>query len=316
MLEGFEFRMPRWHPFQDQEACRRVRAITREELPRHANPDFKIEIVRDGDFSFRLVADIFSRIKEASDANRRLVLILPQPEPLYRWVAFLLNKFKVNCRLLHTFNMDEYADADGRIAPETWPNSFLYNMKRNFYAKLSPELRPPEDQILGPTNENFQTYGKMIDDMGGADVCYGGIGWSGHIAFIEPGAEPFRATSLEEWKKIGPRLVELTPFSILQCSLGPEFGQSGDWSWVPPMGATIGPAQIVGARLRSSWNGFKVANSLVSWQRFSIRLAAHGPVTALVPASILQTLPSELHIAETVAEDIRPISVEEFSWYD
>ena len=60
----------------------------------------------------------------------------------------------------------------------------------------------------------------MIDDMGGADVCYGGIGWSGHIAYIEPGSEAFAAPSLEEWKKIGPRIVELTPFSILQNRLG------------------------------------------------------------------------------------------------
>jgi hypothetical protein len=227
-----------------------------------------------------------------------------------------LNKFRVNCRDLYTFNMDEYADGDENIAPETWPNSFMYNMKRNFYGQLDPDLRPPESQIQGPTSSNFKHYGKMIDDLGGADVCYGGIGWSGHIAFIEPGSKAFSAPNLEEWEKIGPRIVELTPFSILQCSLGPEFGQSGDWSSVPPKGATIGPAQIVGARLRSSWNGFAVGRSMVSWQRFTVRLAAHGPVTPLVPASIIQTLPTELHLTETLAADINPISVEGFSWYD
>ena len=154
----------------------------------------------------------------------------------------------------------------------------------------------------------------MIADLGGADVCYGGIGWSGHIAYIEPGSEAFAARSLEEWKKIGPRIVELTPFSILQNCLGPEFGQSGDWSAVPPKGATIGPAEIIGAKLRSSWNGFRVGHSMVSWQRFTVRLAAHGPVTPLVPASIIQTVPSELHLSETLAADIKPRSVDEFSW--
>lgn len=315
MLEGFEYRMSRWLPFQDQEACRRVRAIKREEITVHPNPDFKIRVVKDREFPFRLVMDIFGRIKQAADEGRRLVLILPQPEPLYAWVADLCNKFRVSCKHLYTFDMDEYADQDGNIAPETWPNSFLYNMKRNFYARLDPELRPPEEQIQGPTNENFRDYGKMIEDLGGADVCYGGIGWCGHLAYIEPGSEAFRADSLEEWKKIGPRIVELTLITILQGTLGPEWGKSGDWSWYPPKAATIGPAQIVGAKLRSSWNGFMIGNSQVSWQRFIIRLAAHGPVTPLVPASILQTLPSELYITESGAADIVPESVLDFSWY-
>lgn len=315
VVEGFNFKMAKWMPFQDQKECRRVGSITRQEITKHWNPDFKIDIVPDADFPFRLVIEIFSRIKAASDEGRRLVLILPQPEPLYSNVAYLLNKFGVNCRNLHTFNMDEYADEEGNIAPETWPNSFQYNMKRNFYAKLDPKLRPPEGQIQGPTQANFKDYGKMIADLGGADVCYGGIGWSGHIAYIEPGSEAFAAPNLDEWKKLGPRIVRLTPFSILQNCLGPEFGQSGDWSSVPPQGFTIGPAEIVGAKLRSSWNGFALGGSMVSWQRFTVRLAAHGPVTQLVPASIIQTVPSELHITETLAADIKPASVEEFSWY-
>jgi 6-phosphogluconolactonase/glucosamine-6-phosphate isomerase/deaminase len=314
-LQGFDFRMARWMPFQDQNECRRVAAIKRADITKHPNHDFKIEVIGDDEFPFRLVTDIFFRIKKASEEGRRLVLILPQPEPLYRRVAYLLNEARVNCRHLFTFNMDEYADESGNIAPETWPNSFHYNMKKNFYAKLDPDLRPPEKQIQGPTNSNFKDYGKMIDDLGGADVCYGGIGWSGHIAYIEPASEAFAAPTLEEWVKIGPRIVELTPFSILQNCLGPEFGQSGDWSAVPPKGATIGPAQIVGAKLRSSWNGFQVGRSMVSWQRFTVRLAAHGPVTPLVPASIIQTRPSELHLTETLAADITPLSVEEFSWY-
>ena len=314
-VQVFDFRMAKWMPFQDQEESRRVAAIKREDIAKHPNPDFKIIVLDDEEFPFRLVTDIYFRIKKAGEEGRRLVLILPQPETLYSWVAFLLNQSRVNCAHLHTFNMDEYADEQGNIAPESWPNSFLYNMKKNFYAKLEASLRPPEKQIQGPTNANFQDYGKMIEDLGGADVCYGGIGWSGHIAYIEPGSEAYAAESLEEWKKLGPRIVKLTPFSILQNSLGPEFGQSGDWSSVPPQGATVGPAQIVGAKLRSSWNGFRVGRSMVSWQRFTVRLAAHGPVTPLVPASIIQTLPTELYLSETLAADIKPLSVDEFSWY-
>ena len=314
MEDMFEFAMAKWLPFRDLEACRKVRGIRKEDITRHPNPEFRIEVVPDAEFPFRLVMDIFGRIRSASQEGRRLVLITPQPEPLYARVAFLINKFRVDCGNLYTFNMDEYADQDGNIAPETWHNSFLYNMKKNFYAQMDKDLRPPEDHIQGPTDANFADYGKMIEDAGGADVCYGGIGWSGHVAYIDPGSEAFAPAPMDEWLQIGPRIVELTPFSILQCSLGPEFGQSGDWSAVPPKGATIGPAQIVGARLRSSWNGFVVGRSPISWQRFTVRLAAHGPVTPLVPASILQAGPTELHITDTLAENIEDART--FSWYD
>jgi len=315
MSEGFKFKMAKWMPFQDQEACERVRAVKRDDFAKSPSPHLKIRILRDDEFPFRMIMDQFGRIKEAAEQGQRLVLILPQPDPLYAWLAFLCNKFCVSCKNLYTFNMDEYADMDGSIAPETWPNSFLYNMKLNFYGKLLPELRPPESQIQGPTNENFPAYGKMIADLGGADVVYGGIGWSGHVAYIEPGSEAFAPCLMDEWVKIGPRIVELTPFSILQNCLGPEFGQSGDWSSVPPKGATIGPAEYLGAKLRSSWNGYRVGNSMVSWQRFTVRLASHGPITPLVPSTMLQMAPSELYLSETLAADITPQSVENFSWY-
>jgi hypothetical protein len=55
---------------------------------------------------------------------------------------------------------------------------------------------------------------------------------------------------------------------------------------------------------------------MVSWQRFTVRLAAYGPVTPLVPASIIQTCSTELYLTETLAADIKPLSVEEFSWYE
>ena len=48
----------------------------------------------------------------------------------------------------------------------------------------------------------------------------------------------------------GARLVELHPMTIMQNALH-SFG--GDWSWVPPKAATIGPREVLGARHRSFW---------------------------------------------------------------
>ena len=311
-MEKFKYSISKWAPFKDGEVCGRVRNIKREDITKHPNPDLKINVIKDSDFAFMRIWDIFSRIKKASEEGKRLVLILPQPHPQYSKVAYLINKFRVSCKKLYTFNMDEWADEDGNIAPETYPNGFMYAMKNNFYYKLDEDLRPPENQINGLNNENLKDYGKMIEDLGGADICYGGIGWSGHIAFIEPGSKEFEG-SLEEWKEMGPRIVTLSAFTIAQSCLDPDFGMSGDWANIPPRAATIGPKQIISAKLRSSWNPFTIASTPVSWQRFTVRLALHGTVTTLVPASILQTLRTDFYISETIAQDIE--SNKELSWY-
>lgn len=312
-MPQFRFSISSWAPFRDVDECERVRNIKRKDIENHPNPNITIKVIKDSDMAFMCVWDIFCRIKQASDEGKRLVLILPQPHPLYSKVAYLTNKFKVNCKNLWTFNMDEWADEDGNIAPETYPNGFLYAMKHNFYYQIDEKLRPPENQIVGPTNKNFKDYGKMIEDLGGADVCYGGIGWSGHLAFIEPGSPEFKAGSLEEWKEMGPRIVTLSPFTIAQSSLDPDFGMSGDWSAIPPKAATIGPKQILQAKLRCSWNSFTIDRTQVSWQRFTVRLALFGPITPDVPASMLQLAPTNFYMSESIASDIeyRP----ELSWY-
>ena len=122
--------------------------------------------MKDFDVWFFFMMDIYFRIKEAMEAGERLVMILPQPWPLYEKVAYMLNRDKVDCRNLYTFNMDEYANEDGEIAPESWPFGFTHALKKYFYSKLDPALRPPESQMIGLTNETFKDYGKRMADLG------------------------------------------------------------------------------------------------------------------------------------------------------
>ena len=175
-------------PFRDEAALEAARKITREDFLNHPNKNLDVQVMKDFDVWFFFMMDIYFRIKEAMEAGERLVMILPQPWPLYEKVAYMLNRDKVDCRNLYTFNMDEYANEDGEIAPETWPYGFTHALKEYFYSKLDPAIRPPENQMIGLTNETFKDYGKRIADLGGADICYSGPGWTGHLAFVEPDA--------------------------------------------------------------------------------------------------------------------------------
>lgn len=299
----FEYSPSQWVPFRDQEVLERVRKIKREDITKHPNPDFQIRVVKDSDIDFIWVTDMFYRIKTAMDAGEQLVMILPNPCPVYRQVARLINQFRVKCEKLYAFAMDEYANEHGEVASETWPQGFIYAMKRNFLYEIDEDLRPPEEQFIGPTTENIDNYGQMIADMGNADVCYSGPGWTGHLAFIEPDAPEFDA-GLEEWKKMGPRIVTLSPFTLAQNSLHGSFGMSGDIALVPPKAATIGPAEVIAAKHRLDFNALTVHGTNTSWQRLMTRLVAHGPVTPKLPTSIHQTLRTDFYITETAAQDI------------
>jgi glucosamine-6-phosphate deaminase len=303
---SFSYNPSEWVPFRDRAVLEKARKIKRENIAKHPNPDFQIRVVPDADIGYIWVTDMFYRIKTAADAGERLVLILPNPCPEYRHVARLINQFRVNCEKLYAFAMDEYADEDGRIAPETWRHGFIYAMKDNFYYRIAEELRPPESQFIGPTTETIGDYGKMIADMGGADMCYSGPGWTGHLAFIEPDAPEFQTESLEEWKQMGPRIVTLSPFTLAQNSLHGSFGMSGDIALVPPKAATIGPAEVIASKHRMDINALTIHGTTTTWQRLMTRLVAHGPVTPLLPTSIHQLLRTGFYISETIAQDIGP----------
>ena len=304
-MGSFNYSPSRWIFYKNKEVIEKVRKIKREDIIKHNNPNYKIKVVGDDEIEFIWVTDMFFRIKKASDEGKKLVLILPNPTHSYKKVAYLINKFGVSCKKLYTFNMDEYADEDGNIAPETFPQGFMRAAKKYFYCKIDKELRPPENQIIGFTNKNLKDYGKMLEDLGGADVCYSGPGWTGHLAFIEPDAPEFEAP-LEEWKEMGPRIVTLSPFTIAQNSLHGSFGHSGDLAMVPPKAATIGPKEVIAAKYRMDIHNITVDNTAVSWQRFITRLCLHGEVTPLVPTSILQTLKTDVYLSETIAKDIEP----------
>jgi len=213
----------------------------------------------------------------------------------------MINDLRIPCHHVHTFNMDEYADQDGRTAPKTWKGGFQYWMHHDLFDRIDPALRMPDEQIHFPTTENVGDYSRMIEDLDGADVCYGGIGWSGHIAFFEPHLGAAFGDDIDAYLQAGARIVDLHPITVCQNCLYADAGSAGDWSWVPPKAATIGPRELAGSRRVSFWNAFGAGESM--WQRFISRLAAHGPVTPLVPASILQILNSELILSGAVAAD-------------
>ena len=303
-MSNFIFEPAKCIPFRDKKVIAKCRAIKRDDIDKHSNPDFKIQVVKDEDLEFIWFGDILSRLKLASDKNEKIVMILPNPWPGYRHIARIINKCNINCKNMWAFAMDEYADQDGNVAPENWELGFGHAMLKFFYYEIDEKLRPAREQFICFSDlKDVGDYSKMLADQGGSDICYSGPGWTGHLAFIEPDAPELQAP-LEEWKTFGAKIVTLSPFTIAQNSLHGCFGKSGDLTAVPPKAATLGPADVLAAKNHLDFHSITVGGSMNSWQRLMTRLLLHGPVTPLLPASILQTLRTDVYVTEKAAINI------------
>ena len=123
------------------------------------------------------------------------------------------------------------------------------------------------------------------------DVCFGGIGINGHMAFNEP-PEPGETVSVEEFAECPTRVLSLSreTRTINSATVG------GEISIVPHRAVTVGMKEILASRkLRFYCNR--------PWQRAVVRRVLHGPVTSACPASLLRTHPdAETAVADYVAE--------------
>ncbi len=300
--QQFSYGLSRFIEFRDTEVCARVRAIPREQLVSGDGTCLDLSVIDDAtEFYTAFATDLVDRIVAARDAGRGLTLILPcGPVPQYHLAVERINRERISLHHVRTFNMDEYANDEGVTAPYQWIGSFQRAMYENFFLGIDEELRPRPENIHFPTTGNIGHYSELIAEGGGADVCFGGIGWGGHIAFWEPQLGHEFAGDFEAYKAQGARIVELHPMTIMQNAL---HSFSSDWSWVPPRAATIGPADILGATQRSFWLDGDLGGGH-SWQQFIARLVAYGPVNELVPGSLLQLAPTTYTLRGAVADDV------------
>lgn len=303
----FPFKPAPWLPRYDEKVLERARSIPREEMEYTNENGYSVRVVLDP--VLFLVQDVFHRIYLSDVNDTRLTMVFPNQWPAaYQAIAGMINRYRVSCRNVHAFAMDEWADEDGNVAPLTYGAGLGYSFREHFYGRIDPDLRPDVEHWHVFTNEHRanDAYSSLIEEIGGggADVVYSATGWPGHTAFIDPGAPEFHADSLEDFCKLGSRLTTETPLTIAENSLFAPMGGSGDVWAVPPRAVTIGPRDIVNARERFEVHTF-VNPGGDSWQRMISRLELYGPISMECPASIMRLGKGVCYVSEAIA---RPFS--------
>ena len=306
LYDEFRFKPASFLPHKDLplEELERVRNIKREAMEYTNENGFSVRVVLNP--TLCMVQDLFYRILMSDINNTRLTIICPNQWPdAYSAVAEMLNKFNVSARNVHAFAMDEWADEDGNVAPLTYGAGLGYSFRNHFYGRIREDLRPDVENWHVFTNENKGegVYSSIIEEIsgGGVDVVYSATGWPGHTAFIDPGCPEFKADTLEEFCRLGSRLVTEVPLTICENSLFSPMGASGDVWAVPPRAATIGPRDIVSAKERFELHNF-VNPDGSSWQRMISRLELYGPISMECPASIMRLGKGTCYVSEAIAK--------------
>jgi glucosamine-6-phosphate deaminase len=241
----------------------------------------KIRVVEDAAALGRAMADdILAEISYARKKGRAATLIVPVgPVEAFPVLAEKVKAEGLSLQDVMLINMDEYLTDDDAWVPLDHPLSFRAFMNRLFYEQLPPALAPRPENRVFPDPAQPALIQKRIDARGGVDLCCGGIGINGHLAFNEP-PEP-GVTSLDnDFAALPTRNLTLSreTRTINSVTVG------GDITVIPKRAVTVGMKEILAARrVRIYCNR--------PWQRAVMRRVLHGPITAACPASFIRNHP-------------------------
>ena len=230
------------------------------------------------DVYFDMALTMLEEIIEHNRKNEQTVMIVPVgPTQQYPILAEMVNRLNVSLKNVHFFNMDEYMLSPDKMMDENDTMSFKYRMNKEFYERVRSELVMDEDHRHFPEVGKEAEYDRLIEELGGVDYCFGGLGINGHVAFNEP-PEADEPKTADEFAELGTRVLRVSR----ETKTINGFGYlRGDIKGMPQWCITVGMKQILASR--------KIYIALNRpWQNGPFKHALNDPETAEIPATLLR----------------------------
>ncbi len=254
--------------------------------------DAKVNVLKLGDSGevfYEMAMEMIDAIKENNASGKNTVFICPVgPVGQYPIFVRLVNLYNISLKKVWFINMDEYLDDKGQWIDINHKLSFRGFMNRQVYSKIKPELLMAEEQRIFPDPNNLTHIPDTINNLGGVDICFGGIGINGHIAFNEP-----EDVSPEEFATRTTRVLEISRETRTINSVG---DLNGAIDAMPKLCVTIGMKEILSAKKIRLY-------CFRDWHRAVVRQAAYGEVSAHFPVTLVQNHPdAKITITSNAAE--------------
>jgi len=231
------------------------------------------------DVYFDMALSMLDVIMKNNAEGKKTVMIVPVgPTDQYPILAKLVNQLRVSLKNVYFFNMDEYMFDPNTVIDENHPMSFKRRMNDEFYSIVDEDLVMPVYQRLFPEPDKTEEYDRMIEKLGGVDLCLGGLGINGHLAFNEA-EEADSAVTAEEFANLGTRVLPITRETRTINAYG---YQRGDLRGMPEWCITIGMKQILESR------SIYIALNR-PWQHGIFKHVLCDEIQPQIPATLLKT---------------------------
>ena len=252
-----------------------------------------IDIFVDKETTFKEMANLMvDTIIENNRNNKKTLFIVPLgPVGQYKYFAKRVNEEKVSLKNVTFINMDEYMTDDHTLMSDKETLSFKNTMYRLCYNLIDKDLIMDESQRIFPNLENRDFIDKVIDEHGGVDICFGGIGITGHIAFNEP-PEEYENITKEDFINSRTRVIKIKEATRVVNSMD-EY--DGAFYLMPKYAITIGMKEILESKKVRLY-------CFRNWHKSVIKRASFGECSIDFPASLLQEhTDARIGISEEVA---------------
>ena len=258
-----------------------------------------VEVVEtEVDLYYRMAFTLYHLVEEHNRKGHPTTVILPVgPVFQYRRFVWLQRERPLDLRKVTFFFMDEYLTEEGEWVEEDFPLSFRGFIRRELLTPLQNPSLPPEarlldSQVLFPNPKDLAGFDARYEERGGADVCFAGIGITGHLAFNEP-PPPEKPLTNEEFRNLPSRIVTLAPETI---AINSNTALRGAMDCIPKQAVTIGFKQILKAhKIRIYCNR--------PWQSGVVRRALFDPVSPEFPVTLVREHPDvQFTVTAEVAE--------------
>ncbi len=227
--------------------------LTADDFPKLERPGFTIKFYDSReDFYLAEALEYITAWKQAT-AERPAGICGPiGPTEQLPLVARLVNELELNLKHCHFWGMDEWL-IDGKEAPIDFPLSFAKADMDLCFNRIKPELRMPRENIHFPAVD-AREYSASYDKAR-CVVMQGGQGEVKHWAFNDPpkreGKWKDEPPPPSEYRKLGTRIVDLHPMTIIQNA---RTSGGGVVSNVPSQALTVGPVETWKAEKVSIWH--------------------------------------------------------------
>lgn len=263
------------------------------------NPKIPYRIVADsaemGDIMSEELIAVVERNNREGKGTRAIVPCGPMC--WYKPFTEKINRRNISLKTLTVFHMDECLDWQGRTLPEGHPLNFRTTMLQHFYGPVKEELKCPESNRFWMEPDLMEGYRSEFW-RAPVDICLGGWGQDGHIAYNQARRDPFRQLTVDELKAAEMRIQENNQDTILALA-NRNFGSA--YQLVPPMSCTIGIKECLSARK------ICLFSDTGAWKQTAFRAALFGPICSEYPITLLQEHPSAVVTATNGTAD-HPLS--------